>query len=308
MRCGIASVSLVVCFAHLAALNVEFVMDPSTEWGAPPSVARCPLHKNFEITPVAGNGVYLKPPGHGKFSVAQKELPAAAKISASTGLIIRYTSPPGAPGVSLWRIRVTDSTQRKPYIRFTHLFSIPADGVVNETRYMPWKDFRGQILQPRSTKVIDCLPQSTDPQCTLKPESITHVSFLESEDTVAHEIVLHSLVVTTDPIEEQHPIQHHTEEAAALIWEREHHAQNIHEFDYNGTHYVVGGNCTETVCKTPSKTTPSHDQHHQHHHPTTPPKSQGDGVIMQGVAGATTATLHLFWAAAFAAICFTIRA
>jgi hypothetical protein len=93
----------------------------------------------------------------------------------------------------------------------------------------------------------------------MKPGNLTHLSFLESEDSVAHEILLHQVIVTTDPIEEQNADQHHTEEAAALLWEREHAALNVKDFWYNGTHWQVGGNCSAPmgVCiVTDASTTP----------------------------------------------------
>jgi len=187
----------------------------------------------------------MLPPGGGKFSVAQQLIPVSARpvLNRSTGLIIRYSSPPGAAGVSLWRIRVSSAMDTT--FRFVHLFSIPANGVVNETRYMPWRDFFGQIIERKSTKIQKCGKDIIgDPRCTIKPEMLTHVSFLESEDTIAHAIELHQVILTTDPISEQNQLQHHTEEAEALLWEREHHALNTQDFYYNGTRYVIGGNCT----------------------------------------------------------------
>merc|ERR1712232_36145 len=91
----------------------------------------------------------------------------------------------------------------------------------------------------------------------MKPSNLTHVSLLESEDTITHEILLHQVLVTTDPIEEQNAAQHHTEEQEALLWEREHAAMNIKDFYYNGTHWQVGGNCSGMmgICTVTTTTT-----------------------------------------------------
>lgn len=242
MRGGGAVALIVLLLGAAAGASVDISADQSTSWSTPPHVNRCPLHKAFQISKNDA-GVSLIPPGGGKFSVAMKEIPVAAKgmLSASTGLILRYTSPPGASALSLWRIRVNGATDHA--VRFVDLFSVPANGVVNETRYFPWTSFFGQIMERVNPKVLDCR-EITDPRCTMKPEDLTHVSLLESEDTAAHEIVVHSLILTTDPITEQNPAQHHTEEAEALMWEREHRAMNVQNFEFNGTHYVIGGNCT----------------------------------------------------------------
>jgi len=302
MRCGVALLSLAVwCFSDVVATNVDIVADKSTPWEAPTHVSRCPLHKNFKIEYGGPIGVRLSPPGGGKFSVIQKQFPAstAVMMATSTGLIIRYTSPPlvpevGATGVSLWRVRVSSATDH--HVRFTHLFSIPAKGVQSETRYMPWKDFHGQIIE-RTKKVHDCrqmppLPALQDVRCTMTPETLTHVSFLESEDTIAHAITLHSVVVTTDPINERNAVQHHTEEDAALVWEREHHAATTQHFDYNGTHYTSGGDCHSHtgVCRENATVIAK---------PTDGPGAP-QGVI--GISGAPQASPRYLWVVAFAAV------
>lgn len=296
----IALLALSACFCGIAGTSYDIVADESTAWTTPASVSRCPLHKAFEINSVAGTGISLKPPGGGKFSVVHKELPAAARLDGSTGLIIRYSSPPGASGVSLWRIRVSSSANRR--VRFTHLFSIPADGTTNETRYMPWTDFTGQIMQ--RTGILNCSKMQGDASCVLNPDNITHVSFLESEDTIAHEIMLHSVIVTTDPIQEQNAAQHHTEEAAALIWEREHHAMTVKEFDFNGTHYVMGGNCSGVCVMTPppSPAVQSDDMAATTIAPAAP-KLQGVAV-----SGASSAASHLFLVATSAVVSSALRA
>jgi hypothetical protein len=122
-----------------------------------------------------------------------------------------------------------------PHVRFVDLFSVPADGVTNETRYMPWSGFKGQLMQARS--IEDCKDRPDDDEnCTLRPEQITHVSFLESEDTSAHAIMVHQLIVTNEEIHEHNVEQHHTEEAEALLWEREHHVVYTLGDFYNATY------------------------------------------------------------------------
>jgi hypothetical protein len=222
---------------------VDISADQSTSWTTPTVLQRCPLHNAFQISDYQTFGTSLVPPGGGKFSVAQREFPDAAKniLNESTGLIIRYTSPAGASEVSLWRVRVNSATDQT--VRFVTLFSIPADGVVDETRYLPWTSFFGQIVERGNPKVLDCR-EINDTRCNMTPGNLTHVSFLESEDTIAHEILLHQLIVTTDPIAEQNVTQHHTAEAEALLWEREHAALNPLQFTFNGTQWQVGGNCS----------------------------------------------------------------
>eukprot|EP00927_Polykrikos_kofoidii_P075366 TRINITY_DN71534_c0_g1_i1.p2 TRINITY_DN71534_c0_g1~~TRINITY_DN71534_c0_g1_i1.p2 ORF type:complete len:290 (-),score=28.71 TRINITY_DN71534_c0_g1_i1:166-1035(-) len=244
MYCGILFAIFFPTIFLTKAEMVDIVGNETLEWGAPMRVGRCPMHKHFGIRRASGQGVWLTPAGDGKFSVAEVELPLAAKLPNSTGLIISYTALTGAEGVSLWRIRVSSAAD--PTTRFTHLFSVPADGVANETRYMPWADFHGQLLKDKA--ITDCRDAGiTDARCTLNPDTITHVSFLESEDTVAHAILVHSVIVTTDPIQERNVEQHHTEEQAALIWEQEHKRHFQQDIEYNGTHYLWGGNC-EGLC------------------------------------------------------------
>merc|ERR1712130_514227 len=114
----------------------------------------------------------------------------------------------GQVGHSLWRIRV--SSAQNPKVRWVHLFSVPANGVTNEIRRMPWTDFKGQKLAYRS--IVDC-DGSTDPDCVLDPAKLTHISFLESEDTIAHALHLESITLTSNPIAEENVQQHHSEEA-----------------------------------------------------------------------------------------------
>merc|ERR1719313_1579836 len=195
--------------ASVGGTSVDINQDYSTQWETPPHVTPCPLHKQFRFTNHHDGSVDMLPAGGGMFSVAQKLIPVSARpvLNRSTGLIIRYSSPPGAAGVSLWRIRVSSAMDTT--YRFVHLFSIPANGVVNETRYMPWRDFFGQIIERKSTKIQKCGKDIIgDPRCTIKPEMLTHVSFLESEDTIAHAIELHQVILTTDPIAEQNQLQH----------------------------------------------------------------------------------------------------
>lgn len=210
--------------AHAAwAIDVDIL--GLTTWVKPERVDRCPIHKEFTTRTTDDGSLLLDPPGGGKFSVAEAELPDAARLGkASTGLILRYSAKPGADGISLWRVRVHSSD--RPYVRFVHLFSIPADGVANETRHMPWSDWRGQVIKNR--KIVECKDR-VDDECTIHPERITHISFLESEDTITHSILLHQVIVTTREIYERNATQHHTDEAEALLWEREHRMFNMQE-------------------------------------------------------------------------------
>merc|ERR1712176_49990 len=71
--------------------------------------------------------------------------------------------------------------------------------------------------------------------CVLDPQTITHISFLESEDTIVHSIMVNSIVVTSNDLHEQDAERHHAEEAEALIWEREHHHMRHDDFTPNRT-------------------------------------------------------------------------
>jgi len=194
-------------------------------WTTPGAVGRCPLHENFTFRSENG-GTWLEPPGGGKFSVAQASLTNGATFGTnSTGIRITYSADPGAAGVSLWRVRVTKVNL--PNVRFTHLFSVPAAGVTNETRHMPWADFRGQKMT--RTSLTDCVPPF-DEECTLNASLITTISFLESEDTITHPIKIQSIVVTRNEIHELNAAAHHAEEAEALIWEREHRVFDVQAF------------------------------------------------------------------------------
>lgn len=298
-----AQIALIGTLVRAAAgASVDISSDTSTAWGAPGIMKRCPLHKDFSIR-IEADGVDLDPPGGGRFSVAQKEIPAAGKaiLGESTGLILRYTSPPGASGLSLWRVRVTSETD--PSVRFAHLFSIPANGVKNETRYMPWEDFHGQITDRDTTKIKDCR-KTSDPRCTINRTSLTHVSFLESEDTIAHAIRLHEVLVVTYPIAEQNVEQHHTEEQAALIWEREHAAQNVQDFWFNGTHWQVGGNCTNPmrVCIVTDATTGETTTAPM----TTPAATGGTSLNVAAASGAPVEKSRYLWAIATTVFSFVL--
>jgi len=217
----------------------------TASWAMPVRVKRCPIHAPMVVTSAANGGFWLDPAGGGKFSVIEAKLPTNGLFGImSTGLRFTYSAnacestdhgndhnhadhaehgcPAGETGHSLWRIRV--SSESTPNVRWTHLFSVPSGGVTSEVRHMPWKDFTGQKLMRRS--IVDCssLTAAADiAECTLDPSKLTHISFLESEDTISHPIHVEKLIITSNVITEKNADQHHSEEAEALIWEREHH-------------------------------------------------------------------------------------
>eukprot|EP00929_Paragymnodinium_shiwhaense_P037933 TRINITY_DN20123_c0_g1_i1.p1 TRINITY_DN20123_c0_g1~~TRINITY_DN20123_c0_g1_i1.p1 ORF type:complete len:353 (-),score=56.34 TRINITY_DN20123_c0_g1_i1:94-996(-) len=247
---GVAAANVVVA----TATEVELIANGMTNWTVPARVARCPIHEAADIQ-ASGGGFLFSPPGGGKFSVVEANIPEALRFgSNTTGLKITYSAASGASGVSLWRIRVTYADD--PQVRFVHLFSIPAAGVTDETRHMPWADWTGQILDYVNKRVIDCATLQNEPRCTIQPERISHISFLESEDTIAHAIAMKNVVVTDEEIVERNAEQHHTEEQAALLWEREHHF-----------HRMRGDDITLNNRSNHSDHHGHHDgQHHGHHH------------------------------------------
>merc|ERR1719265_2460620 len=105
-------------------------------------------------------------------------------------------------------------------------------------------------------RIVEC-GDRTDDECTLFPENITHISFLESEDTIAHSILLHGITVTTSEIHEHDVQQHHTEEAEALLWEREHCMFTCHSRE----------NGSSTSHRSPLSTTQSEEPFNQSHKP-----------------------------------------
>mmetsp|Transcript_105533 Transcript_105533/g.296978 ORF Transcript_105533/g.296978 Transcript_105533/m.296978 type:complete len:305 (-) Transcript_105533:99-1013(-) len=212
---------------------VSPLRNDSASWAMPARVTRCPMHDPFGMRADDAGGFWLVPPGGGKFSVTEAALPTENGLSSSsTGLRLRYSANPDASGVSLWRLRVRD--ERHLGARFVTLFSVPPEGVTNKTQYFPWSDFRGQLIDFAAKKIIEC-GASTDENCTMWPERMTHISFLESEDTVAHAIWLHELVVVHYEIADKNETAHHTEEDEARLFDREHKMLQGHERDRDGS-------------------------------------------------------------------------